>query len=740
MSPKAVTPGGTVNKRVLFLIAVAFVIAVPQLKPQTPTQPTTPTTQTPQQATPRRGGNTGTEPTSTVNTQVGTLAEAPAPGRIQGVVVREGTSDPIVGVTVTVNGAGGAGGGNRGGNRGGGNRGNNRGANAAPAPAAPAIPAAADAVPDPFTTTTNGTGQFSFIDVPPGNRTITAQLDGYFSPSPNGSYGTSGRTSVTVVSQQIADARIGLIPGGTISGRVYDANGMPTPDAQVQAMRFGYQDGVAGVQQTTAKTTDDRGEFRIYRLPPGDYYIAATPRQVARGGRGNGGNGANATPAALPVRTFYPDVTDPSRAVLMTLHGGDELSGSNITLRAENGATLSGQITSALPAVPVVTGGRGQRGANTGAASTLTLTPHDKNSANSFSNTATISMAAPTSGKFQIRNVPPGIYDLLASLPDATGIDPNAPAPNTNGQRGQRGQGGQGGQRGQSTTLGYGRATVEVRGSDVDGIAINIHPGTDVNGRITVDGGSQNVQDVRIALQSVDSASRLAAYQQIDQIQTVVDTSGNFKIPAVPDGRYQVQVTYANGPVDPTAAGNRGGNRGAGGGAGGQGGRGARGGGAGNGAGGGRGGAAGPLSASKAYVEDIRQGSLSVYDNGLLVGGQASTEISVMIATEPAALQGTVVGANQKPAAQTMVVLVPATNRRQNTSLYKTATSDANGKFTMNGIAPGQYELFSWQDMIPGAYENPGYLQRYDGRGTVVSLIHGATLMTEVHVIPAEGR
>jgi len=29
-----------------------------------------------------------------------------------------------------------------------------------------------------------------------------------------------------------------------------------------------------------------------------------------------------------------------------------------------------------------------------------------------------------------------------------------------------------------------------------------------------------------------------------------------------------------------------------------------------------------------------------------------------------------------------------------------------DGRFTMNGIVPGQYELFAWQDILQGTYQN----------------------------------
>ena len=44
---------------------------------------------------------------------------------------------------------------------------------------------------------------------------------------------------------------------------------------------------------------------------------------------------------------------------------------------------------------------------------------------------------------------------------------------------------------------------------------------------------------------------------------------------------------------------------------------------------------------------------------------------------------------------------------------------DANGKFTMNGIVPGQYELFAWQEIVQGAYQNEDDMRRYEAADQV---------------------
>jgi hypothetical protein len=605
-----------------------------------------------------------------------------------GTVYVQGTANPIPGVTVSVNVPAGPRG---------------RGADGTPAP--PPVVNPLD-----FTTKTDSQGHFSIDNVPAGNRNVTAQLEGYFGAAQNGSYPGNARTQAIVASAKAVDVKLEMIPGGIISGHVYSADGTPVADAQVQALRLTYQEGQQILQQSASKTTDDRGEYRIYRLPPGSYYIAVNPKQSA-GPRG-------AAAAALQVKTFFPDAIEPSRAIATTIHGGEEVSGVNMTIHTEVGATLSGQIVTSLPASGQLVGPRGQTRDFTVMNSTLTLSPHDRRtSLSTFNATMGVSMLAPTSGKFEIRNVPPGIYDLIASLPDATGWGNQQPA-------------------GLATQpVGYGRTVVEVSGGrDIAGISVNVHAGVDIKGRISVNGGNQNVQNVRLRLQPDDSASSLQVYQQVSQYEPYVDENGNFKIPAVPEGRYRIQVMFADGPVANDGRGGLRGQRGRG--AQPESGVGQRGRGA-------RGEPAtapveNPLNPSTAFVESIRQGSTNVYDNGLSVTAQSAGDLDVRIGTGPGIIRGTLADVSQTPVPSTTVFLVPNGERRANIQLYRTAQSDANGKFTMNGVVPGPYELFSWQDIVQGAYQNEEYIRRYEGRGTNVTVMRSATVTVEVRRIPAE--
>ena len=79
------------------------------------------------------------------------------------------------------------------------------------------------------------------------------------------------------IAQQTSQIRVSLVPGGTISGRVTDAAGKPLLNSPVLVLQTIYEAGMPALQPRNSRPTDDRGEYRISLLPPGEYYLAAAP-------------------------------------------------------------------------------------------------------------------------------------------------------------------------------------------------------------------------------------------------------------------------------------------------------------------------------------------------------------------------------------------------------------------------------------------------------------------------------
>jgi hypothetical protein len=71
-----------------------------------------------------------------------------------------------------------------------------------------------------------------------------------------------------------------------------------------------------------------------------------------------------------------------------------------------------------------------------------------------------------------------------------------------------------------------------------------------------------------------------------------------------------------------------------------------------------------------------------------MISGQVSGILSVVLANGAGQVDGNVVNDKSEPVRGIQAVLIPDRSRDR-IELYKIATTDQNGHFTMRGIAPG---------------------------------------------------
>src|SRR5882672_9134759 len=121
---------------------------------------------------------------------------------------------------------------------------------------------------------TSDDGAFVFQDIEPGQYRVSATLQGYV----YGQGGTSGPgLSITIAAgQKITDVHLAMISAGVIAGRIADHNGDPVDHAQVQASKTSYAAGRRKLVAVQSVSTNDLGDYRLFGLPPGQYYVSAT--------------------------------------------------------------------------------------------------------------------------------------------------------------------------------------------------------------------------------------------------------------------------------------------------------------------------------------------------------------------------------------------------------------------------------------------------------------------------------
>ena len=291
-------------------------------------------------------------------------------------------------------------------------------------------------------------GLFAFAGVPPGAFLIGASKTGFSSDTvPRGRTITVTATGTTT--------ELTLTPWSSITGRVVDELGDPVQAASMQLLRLQFQDGRRRlVSAGYTRTTDDRGVFRIFGVPPGQYILSASAGDVST--------------AELPgyVRTYYPGVADAASSPFITIAAGQAQASADITLVRQGTARVSGIVRDAQGR-PGLTG-------------SLSLFPSQSASSLAMSVGARVG----DNGAFEFPNVPPGRYVIQAYR----------------------------GTRNRATEGEFGVLSLSVGERDIEGITIQATAGSAIVGRLTFRGATRDAAPPRagIDIEAVPSDPDLA--------------------------------------------------------------------------------------------------------------------------------------------------------------------------------------------------------------------------------------
>lgn len=545
--------------------------------------------------------------------------------------------------------------------------------------------------------TTDSSGRAVFRDLAEGTYTVLARREGYFgiandtfpaqlnvrvAVGPAAAQTPAGATpvargAIAPARQPVQQITLNMVQGATIAGRILDGNRRIASGVQIGAYRVTYQYGHRVLTQVgTAVQSDDRGEYRLFWYPPGEYYIhtgAARAGAIAINGGYGGSSYANVT--------YYPGTLEQRSAAPLDVGEGSALSGIDITMPAASGVTISGTIVNTIP------GGRvGPQGQINRSVSSVFLVPRNApffESPNLIPIIGGAALAARGGNgannnetPFEIRGVPPGTYDFYPVYNDG------APAA-----------------AGNFPGYFFARTPVEVGSENVTGIQSVIRPGASMKGHVTITGNPPaaapnrpvqplNIANVRLQFQPRENLPPLV--RAGSQASITIDTDGSFNLVNLVEGQYSI-IGVAGLPAD-------------------------------------------------AYVSEMRLDSRNVSDDGIInIAGNSQVNLEVIISRGGGTIQGTVQDAKHNPVTATRITLIPDPPRRENLLLYKTAVSNAMGMFTLNGVAPGTYKLFAWEQIPTGAEQDSDFMREYDLLGTSVNVTAGlAQSNIQITPIPAK--
>ena len=184
--------------------------------------------------------------------------------------------------------------------------------------------------------TTDASGRFEFKELRAGRYNLNAQKNSYVGLQwgqlrPN----EPGKPIELEDGQTLEKVDFTLPKGGAITGRILDEFGEPTADVQVVALRSQNNGGTRRLFPAGRTAgTNDLGEFRLFALPPGEYYLSATLRSNF------GGENTDDRTGYAP--TYYPGTPDVSAAQKLTIAAGQTISDLTLALLPIRTARITG--------------------------------------------------------------------------------------------------------------------------------------------------------------------------------------------------------------------------------------------------------------------------------------------------------------------------------------------------------------------------------------------------------------
>jgi hypothetical protein len=551
-------------------------------------------------------------------------------------------------------------------------------------------------------------GGFVFRGLRPGQYALTASRSGYLRAQ-YGQYGPHSPASmITISGQGVVDVRLSMLRSASISGHVYDESGAPAINAQLHAWRISYKDGWRLPIPVASQMTNDLGEYRLFGLPPGEYYVSAqvdplihirSPASISIAPVAPGAAILSPGPgmfSAIPDPVFprpeprvelapvyFGGAISEYAATALHIRPGSDLKAIEIVAKRIPSVNVSGVVLGldSKPYVPnagaratgtptFITGPNGERiqvllnGAAPGGASVI-VTPAVNQAfiatpvITVLGGVMTIAPLTPalTNAMGQFRTTPfaPGDYLLTAIANDP---------------QGQRS---------------FAQTSVNIQDAGPSGVTLSLEPAFEIQGRIAVEGfaASAGPDLTKLSVRAANTITTLA-----DALPSTPAASGVFTLKNVTSGNYVITVPPVSNMFSTVAP---------------------------------------PDAWQNAYVKSIRLGSTDVLENGIRLLSAPSTPLEIVIAARGGSLRGVVRNSSRTTVPNATVVLVPEEMNRLRKDLFRSAVADAAGGYHIEGLPPGNYKLFAWEDVESQIWHDPAFMRVYEDMGKAVAVAEGSS-------------
>ena len=480
----------------------------------------------------------------------------------------------------------------------------------------------------PVVTRTDLNGEFAFPNLPPGQYRLTVTCDGFIRQE-------YGKRIVVAGGQQVGDVLFELEPAPTVTGWVLDSFGEPIANIMVEALHRSYDvRGNPRLARAASALTDDRGEYRIFWLNPGEYFFYASSALP---------DSKEEQPLRVVTPTYFPGVRAPDDARSLRLDIGREIRvdfrlSRRVSLWKVSGQTMNG-------------------GTSRSIAARITLTPSNQDP--SFSRYRAASSATGREpGQFSILNVVPGSYVLMA----------------------KSGSGDQEIAIFESVSLRPVPYSPRTRPPEHE-VSLRLAPPFSITGRLFVESREgADLGGASVALISVDPD--LPSPRRV-----LVRPDGQLVLDGVVPGSYVLEISGLSQDL---------------------------------------------------YLKAARFGDDDILEDPLTLDRpDRANPLGILLGSDGGRLEVAAYGDEGEPHAA-HVVLVPDVTRRSRRDQYRVTMSGEAGPAILEGIPPGSYKLFAWEDLVPNAYLNSDYLKAYEALGVGVNIASGDNPPVSVRLIPKD--
>lgn len=530
----------------------------------------------------------------------------------------------------------------------------------------------------PRTAYTDADGRFVFSALPFGRYTLEANKPGYV----RSAYGAPrfdrpGTPIEVTTAERVHTLQWRMPRGSVITGRIVDEFGQPAQGARVSVQQVRVVNGertlvpVPMVTSILGEVVDDRGIYRLFGLPAGDYVVSATPRSIGTGdirrmtdAEIQAAQQAVQQPsspyAPTPPSTtlgfsqvYFPGVLTSSEATPIKVGPGEERDGVDFVVHLVRTAALEGTV--------VTPGGVPPQSVQ------LMLSPKGSGTSVSSSESGTMMVFTATmiggggnrrvnaDGTFSYGGVAPGAYTLSARVTSEGG-----------------------------GTL-WAASDVVVDGQNVSGLSLVLAEGLTVAGTLAFEADGVDPPDT-FTRARINFFPASGGAMILNTSGTTVNSSG-FSVRGLIPGPYRVVANFNTPEVNWT------------------------------------------LKSAMIKGRDALDQPFELAPNDNI------TDAVLTFTNKSQTLTGTLSDASQRPAPDYTIVVFPEDRSLwPSARRVRTARPGTDGKFTITGLPSGSYRIAAVTDIGPEETRDLALLEELAGASIVFTLGDGETKTQDLRI------